>query len=351
MEQFEQAVCEKYMELRKSYDALNQAVKHAKANGIDGEPLARLTTQKKEVNAEKSSLEAAMLTAMAQSTNIRKVGDGWYIVRFLDNKNKFMLASEPLLEDGLDILIRGRFDRELTRKALDELVPSILNEEALNKYKTETAVMAEKYLSELTPLDIVLVVPEGEGTAVRPSGHSLKRRAERKFNVDERHSDEYVRANREMLHNDVMAEYSTAEHLWTDNIGIEFWFGADNTMFIVGENETTVNCKAIVTLYEENFGFSKEINRNIVYQQIEVIKAKQKEYKEAVAEHMSEEQVMKHERSVVTSEMEVLSAKMNELTAKLNEIGAKEQRIDKQLEVKRKEFDCEYNKLFKKWEL
>jgi hypothetical protein len=351
MEQFEQTVCDKYMELRKRYGALNQAVKHAKANGVEGEPLARLTTEKKSVNADLSALESTMLTAMAQSTNMRKVGEGWYVIRFLDNKNKFCITAEPLLEDGVDILIRGRFDKELTRKSLDDLIPSILNEEALNKHKTEVAVLAEQYLAELTPLDIVLVVPEGGAGAVRPSSHSLKRRAERKFGIDTRHSEEYVKANRAMLHEDVMAEYGTAEHLWTDNIGIEFWFGVDNTMFIVGENETTVNCKAIVTLYEENFGFSKEINRNIVYQQIEVIKAKQKEYKEAVAEHMAEEQVMKHERSVVTSEMDVLSAKMNELTAKLNEISAKEQSADKHLEVKRKEFDCEYNKLFKKWEL
>ena len=44
-------------------------------------------------------------------------------------------------------------------------------------------------------------------------------------------------------------------------------------------------------------------------------------------------------------------AKIEELEAKEQMLASQQQQLVKQLDVKRKEYDCEYNKLFKKWEL
>jgi len=344
---------EQYMELRNEYDAVCNSIRQGDAIGLSSKELASLTQLKKSLNEKRVAYEDAMLGEMSQGSNLSKLTeDGWYAIRYLNNKSKYFLAVEPIKEDCIEHIERGRFDRELTRPFLDDMLPSIRNDEVLEKHKRQTAMRVEELLAEHAQVDIVLVnVSDDESKGIRPSSHSRKRRAERKFSVDERFSEEYARGHRRQLDEDIMAEFETAEHIWTDSKGIEFWFGADNTMFVIGENEATINCKAIVTLYESTFGFSKEINRTIVFQQIEVIKQKQEEHTQAMQEHHAQYDVLQLELDTTTDEIALLEAKIEELKAKEQEIVSKQDSLIKQLDVKRKEYDCEYNKLFKKWEV
>lgn len=344
---------EQYMELRNEYDAVCNSIRQGDSIGLSSKELASLTQLKKSLNEKRVAYEDAILNEMSQGSNLSKLtDDGWYAIRYLNNKSKYFLAVEPIKEECIEHIERGRFDRELTRTYLDDMLPSIRNDEVLEKHKRQTAMRVEELLAEHAQVDVVLVnVSDDETKGIRPSSHSRQRRAERKFNIDERFSEEYARVHRRQLDEDIMAEFETAEHIWTDSKGIEFWFGADNTMFVIGENESTINCKAIVTLYESSFGFSKEINRTIVFQQIDVIKQKQQEHEQAMGQYHSEYDVLKHELHTTTDEIELLQAKIEELRAKEQEIVSKQDSLTRQLNVKRKEYDCEYNKLFKKWEV
>jgi len=352
MVELEQELKDEYITLRNEYNAVCNAIRQGANIGLEDKDLASLIALKEVLNEKRVAYEDSILTHMAQGSNLSKLTeDGWYAIRHMNNKNKYFLAIEPIKPDCLELVERGRFDKELTRVHLDDLIPSIRNEEVLESHKIVTALRVEELLAEHANIDVVLVnTTDDESKGVRPSAHSRKRRAERKFNVDERFSESYARSHRKELDEDIMEEFNTADHLWTDVKGVEFWFGVDNTMFVVGDNEDTINCKAIITLYDSNFGFSKAINRMIVLEQIEVIKQKQAEHAEAIGEYNEQYDVLFHELNTTSDEIDLLEARIEELRAKEQEIVGKQDLLTKQLDVKRKEYDCEYNKLFSKWE-
>ena len=347
MTRFDGVLSQRYLTNRVEHDAMNQAVKHCKAHGIDEGVVKRMILKKKEYSKVRSELESEMLGLMAQGTNLFAIDGPWYAIRYLDDKKQFKLTAEMLYADKAYKLLRGKFDKELSMKDLESMLPDIRDMDALALHKMKVFEIAEMRIREYT--GVTIPVTNKSDMPVMPTNHALRRRAERKFGISELESGEYVNKNRKDVEYDLMQEFDTSEHMWTDDDGYEYRFGAENTMFVVNVDENMPDRKAIITLYEERFGFDKAINRSIVYQQMDVIKQKHKEFKECVGEY---DHV--HERSSsriydVDTEIEHLKAQIELLEADKASYEHDLFVAKNQLKVGRLAFNKEYDKLFKKW--
>ena len=131
---------------------------------------------------------------------------------------------------------------------------------------------------------------------------------------------------------------------WEGKDGVAYWLDADNVVYVVGNNR-------VITTYEIDFKFSRDINRLIVFQQVEVIKevAGKLDVSEGKLKEMLDS--VDYELTCITQEVEVAAATLAHLNAKKQELIARKDSAGKMVKVQQEQLELELGKLFKKWEV
>lgn len=356
-----------YMEIKRRYNALSQALKIAKL--YDRHDLADIINPRRTAaNNDRMKCEEAVIRKMPRNTNLVRIKDDWYGIKFTDGRGKTAFKDDILRDTDLYIIHRNpREEAHLKYTDIEMLLPGVVDAQALDQFKQEIRESAYKILGELgfespvsTPattgvietVAVPVVFPEEqEQPAMKTivSTHSTKRWAERVYKLPEPKAIEYARINRKQLEDEILAGYKTADHVWTANDGSRYFFDPENMMYVVGDNPTGVG-ENIITLYEEDFGFTKEINRVIVFKQLEVLKSMHENLLEAESAHKLLIDSTGAKLIGVDGQIKVLKAHLELLEQEKSSLMADRDVSHKQVRLKREQHNQEFDKLFKKWE-
>lgn len=332
------------------YDSLNQAIKIAKAQGADAKAIRTLIQLKDNVKANRLANDNKLLKAMPLATNVVNLEGSWYAVRYTNEKNDLTISVEILNDKDVPILQRdGRSERELSQRDLNTLVPGCIDEAMLEMYKQSVVHKANEYVYDYCS---ILVEQESVIEVVRPttvSAHSGMRYVQRKLRIgvnNESVAEDYRRSHLKEVEAGVLEGYSKSEQVWVADDGMVFSFDEDNIMYVVGDASGPNN---IVTLYEEDFGFSKEINRSITFQQLEVLKVARESLR--LTERELEESLRGNDEALrlATDQIEYLQCQIDELVAQKDIIMSKRELFAKSMKTAKSKYSAEFNKLFMKW--
>jgi hypothetical protein len=337
-------VCKEFMQLKFTYDSTSYAVKIAKQQGADDKSTSKLIQIKQQIKDSYVESSEKILRKMPLSKNILKLQVGWYAVRYTNSKGDMMLKIESLVEKDLYMIQRdGRRERELTKDDVDRILPGIQDEVTLEIYKKEITKRAVSLVQEHTGLQITMEIDEKGGALV--SSHAKLRWVQRKVGIQsEQEAYEHLRTRSKDIESAVLQGFDKSDLVWTGEDGIQYWFDEDNIMYVIGKDQT------IITLYEEDFGFDKDINRSIVLQQMGVIREKAKELEEGRSKHLSVSKDTELTLNHVNGRIKVLEAKIDHLISKKAEALSTRETSYKGLRVIEEKFNNESNKLFKKWD-
>lgn len=337
---------EKFMDDKTEYDSLSQAIRLAKFNGADEKSIQPMITLKQTMKTVCADNSAKILKGMTLSKNMFHLKDNWYAIRYLNEKDDAVLKIDIINEKDVPLLQRdGRHERELSRNDLDMLLPGCIDEISLEIHKQYIGARAREIVYDHLKIEVAEEVSEDRPTTV--SSHAGRRWVQRVLGIganNESVADEYRRKNMVDIGQAVLDGYGRAELMWQGEDGITYWFDGNNIMYVVGNNN-------IITLYEEDFGFTRVINRMITLEQAEVLRQAHEHMQDCERKHVNDTKGIEDELQGISDKVKVLEAEIELLIAKKGTLTATREQSSKQLRVVRDTFNAEFNKLFKKWDV
>jgi hypothetical protein len=348
MVQLEKSFVDEYLKVKKEYDSIVRAIKVAKGYEVEETKVQKLVELKMPIKKRFKDLNDTLVRLIPKSTNVAEIGDGWYAVRYL-NENKVLYARvDMLLPREVQYLERDtRTARDYSRYELETLALAYIDEPSVALYLSSINKSSATLLYDYC--GIVVEVGEdnaqkGENGVLRVSTHAGKRWVQRKLNISSESDAEIYQNNHfHEVNRLVLDAFKNAELIWQGRDGVKFYFDAENMMYVV-DNST------IVTAYEENFGFTPDINRYIVFKQLEVLKSSMESLVESENGYDKRLSELNSELDDISGEIETYQAKIDLLLAKKQHLVSSRECCTKELRMKRQEFSLEFNKLFKKWE-
>ena len=335
-----------YMETKVEYDSFSQAIKLAKEHGIDDRNIQKMVSNKNALKQVIVNGNSSILKKLeSNATNVARIVPGWYAVRHIVDKGDFALKVDILLEKDVVLLQRDiKRQRDFAKLDLEAIIPGYIDEVSLELYKVSLFKRARTIISENT--GITIPDPElDENTTIRISNHAGKRWVQRVLGINnEIQAEEYRRLHVKEIQEDILQSFSTAQVVWEGEDNVQYHFGENNIMFVIGNN-------AVITLYEEDFGFSKDINRSIVYQQVDILYALKESLEESSADCQSAIQQLDGEIVFVDSKISVLESELQLFLSKRQTLIAQKEEKSKATKFGKDRFISEFNKLFKKWEM
>jgi hypothetical protein len=337
------------------HDSLSQAIRLAKNNGINEKLIKPMMLDKQKYKKICANNIEKVLRGMQLSTNVVQIEDGWYAIRYVNNNHDTMVKIDILRSEDVYLLRRdARHERELSRDQLDTLLPGLIDEEALELYKQKLATRAVELVFEYTnvyvdesnsPIDDNSAMEE----VTTVSTHAGRRWVQRVIGIkNETEAEEYRRANMQAVNNAVMEGYNDAELVWEEKAdNITYWFDSQNNMYVKGRQNGVPN---IITMYEEDFGFSKTINRMITFEQLAVLGGARDELSLAQEDVEGTSAQVESDVQAINDEIAVLEARIALLVSERGAKLALRDQSSKRLRLAKDKYTAEFNKLFKKWD-
>lgn len=320
--------------------SLNEALKIAEEKNLSSEIIDLLKNKRDVVLSEYTEVTNRVLRQlMKDRSNIAMLHDtDWCVVKYNPSKNNYGILIEPFISKNLLLLSKNDTKKKLTKNDIEMLMSSrFINGSIKQTFIRKSIARSIEILNEISP-DMQL--PEEISVSI----HACKRWIQRVLKITETSAiEKYRRANHKEVEQDILKAFKNAELLWSHTDGTEFWIDLNNTIYVF-------NNSTIITLYIEDFGFSKEINKSIVMMQIKEV---QKAY-----DNLSRGEInIREEDSMVTAKMcdidsrvKTLKAELDFLTKKKDTLISKQTELLCNLTLLKEQYMEQYNKLFKKHE-
>lgn len=349
-----------FMDDKCLYDSICQAIRLAKKHDIEDSKIKPLLLAKQRDKKAMSEWHKRLLKQMPLSKNVLHLRGSWYAIRYLTEKSVLEVKIELIKDTDISLLMRdGRHERELQRKDLEDLIPALIDEEALAIYKQSLQAKAKEILYEYAGIlgieegDAREIVNEESATTeednpVTVSAHAGVRYIQRRLGIkNEVSAEEYRRKNLAEVNEAVLDSFGNASKVWEDADGITYWFNQDNIMHVVGVEGGNPN---IITIYEEDFGFDKSINRMIVDGQLQVLSKVREELTEVEAHSSDINSRVNQEIQGINDEITMLESQVALLVSKRAKLSSDKELHSRQVKAVKDRYVAEFNKLFKKWD-
>lgn len=339
-------VVKQLCENKMKYDSLHQAILMAKEAGLSDYITNEMSEQRKEVKEQYNKSTYLILDMMKdkRSTilgdNIVKIDDWLYGVLYLGGNGKHSLRFLMLKDTELGILQKSYKDRDWTSMELEALAPALLDDNNIALYNLAVENRARTILSSYCDVN-ALPCSDTIRTDVCVSDHATKRWVQRKIGIkDENQLEEYKVEHLPQLHKDILEAFKSSSEIWEDEEGYKYYFDNDNMVYIVRGN-------VIITIYEEDFGFSKSINRMIVIQQAQVLLEAHNQWKNIEKKYCNEVKEISSDLHSCEDEIETAELLISNLKYKKEEILARKEKSKEDLKASREVYEAEFVKLFR----
>jgi len=337
-------VLEGFMEHRKLYESTVLAVKMARNLGVGEDVLSSIYSRRQLLNKERKQKENAILREIKKTGLPLRLSENWYGICYQEGRKSHLLV-QPLIIQGNTIgALEENFGKVLTKSQLFNLLPYLTDYGVLDSYKQEMESRASQQISEygVYPFTYQPEFPLTLETNYQVSFHCRKRYALRILGIKrEVEAEEYANSHFEEINLDICNRLKESELVWTGLDGIMFRFDTSNYMYLIGENNN------VITLYEENFGWSKQINRSIVYQQLELLSCLYSDLCNAEGDSNLKLEEIETKISDIGEEIALLEARITSLKSQKDVLEAQKIESCDLVKSVRAELDRESNKLFK----
>lgn len=341
MYELDQELASSFMASKIEYDSWSQAVKLTKSCEIDVKTSQHMIATKQALKQSYLAMVTKVLKKIPNDTSVCKIDGNWFGIRYLGADREINLRVDIFNEKDVYMLERDPQRRELQRVELETITPGITDNVGLEIYKQKLIKKAKDIIKEVSG---VAMPDDGSIDITRVSIHAGKRWVQRKLGIiDDNKAEGYRKTHWAELEAAILKDFKDAELVWSDGEGDEYLFDNNNIMYVY-------NNHVIITLYEEEFGFDKEINRSIVYQQIKVLDNACRESEDV--DNNYREFLGKYNREVedANAQISLLEAQINVLIAKINTLDSIKDENNKVIRASRAKYELAFNKLFKKWE-
>lgn len=177
------------------------------------------------------------------------------------------------------------------------------------------------------------------------SHHAGLRYVQRVLKISQEHlATQYKKTHYDEVNDLVIAGIQSAEQIWEADDGITYHLDANNVLYILDPTDNV-----IVTLYEINFGFAPHINRHVIMEQLQVIRAAKENAEEAADSHAKE--LLDNEFRVVDYDIRIrsLQSEIESLEAMKTRITSRENELSTLAKKAQHGYQAECRKLFKKY--
>lgn len=341
---------DEYWKHRTISDSYGRAIKLARKHNMTDDDVSFLVRARRNSKDVLVKLSGVMAKQIDRATNLQEIKPGWYAIRTVSPSGELKTSVQPLTLDGVRLLHRGDLARDINSNDITLLSESVLSHTLLDAHIQTMTNIAEDLVREHFNLNVSgtpRVVhqehdeQEDEGR-VFVKQHALERWAERKLGaVDRNNATEYVKVHRGDLEEQVLDSFSKAE-LFYEGRDAHFYLDEHNITYVMCENN-------LVTLYEQVFGFSPEINRSIALSQVEILKQAESDVSESYTKYERANEESKNRLIDVTDQIRVLEAQVAELKATAKSIDADTAQSLSSLRRAEETYNAEFNKLFKKF--
>ena len=125
-----------------------------------------------------------------------------------------------------------------------------------------------------------------------------------------------------------------ASFIWEDKDGTSFFIDKDFIEYVCD-----LKRQCVITVFDVDYGFPKDINIKIASDLIEKVKLAMVKVEETKQKQIKLREKNEYERSKYKLDIEELQAKIKKLESKIKEVDANDQQMDAELEIVQKEFD------------
>jgi hypothetical protein len=375
------AIANETFNMHQRVEVLNMASAMAKNEGIPSSKIKKLHQEKGKLAKKISANESQILSRMTLSCNTYATSkDSWVFVRYqddqsLDTKLALVAVSEGCLST---IQVDNRVVSQLSKDKLDSMMPLIEDIKAIEAFENQACLLAIDELKALgfhvtsslmsnpmsVLLDVELSEPEKkdetshealpqqaeEDIELTVSLHSGKRYVQRVLGIlDDASAEAYYRANTKAVKRAIIYAVDKAEQVWRDRDDkIDYRLDDDNIIYVIGHDQAVPK---VITLYELEFGFTKEINRTISLEQIKVLHDYHARWLETESIVAIERVEAMDRLTSVDQDIAVLKAQLRAKEAERKSIDADIDQMNSTVVLAEQVFTKEHSKLFKKWRI
>lgn len=341
MYELDEALSQLFMDTILDYSAYCHAIKLAKERGMNDDDCKPLINAKSVTKQKMEDNNYKVLKKLPKNENVVRIQDNWYGVRYLNDKGEALLKNDPLIEKDIYMIKLGDGrTRDLTRADVDQLMPIMVDEQALEDRKEKIHFRACELLFETVGIEII---PNNDGASLVVSAHAMERWGQRKLGLTKLQSVEYKRNNYQQLQNDIIAGFQSADQIWVDEEGYQYLFDEENILYIFKDN-------IIVTLYEKDYGFTKDINRMITFEQCKVLGESWKHYNAIFEGYENQINLLEDKDSALAAQLRSLQSQVDFINSQRKVLLDQKAQEMSQLTAAYDIYQAEFAKLFKKWE-
>lgn len=382
------AIANETFNLHQRLTALQFATDIAKKEGIPTSKVKKLHQEKSKLTKKIDSNVRQILSRMTLSSNIQPTSkEPWVFVRYQDDQDQSLdtkLRLVAIVPECLGTVhVDGRESSPLTLTNLNSMLPLVCDNKAVLAYESLADIVALEELHALLPgklttsggrkhwskgsvlIEVVEREKEKEegNEVVTPhqvepdveftvSSHAGVRRVQRMLGIpDERMAEAHFKANAQSIRSDIVESVKKAEILWQDpnpDEPIDYYLDADNVVYVIGHDHSVPN---VITLYEADFGFNRDINRTIILQQVKVLEEMHKLWKDTLVSTSVEHAEGLDKMQGIDDDIELLRRQLKAKEAEKKAIEAGLGKLNTDERVAEQAFNKEHSKLFKKWRL
>lgn len=132
----------------------------------------------------------------------------------------------------------------------------------------------------------------------------------------------------------VLDSINKAEYIWRDKDGIDFYIDNNFIEYICNPDR-----QCIVTVFDIDYGFPKDINIKIATDLIQKVRLSKENIEANKSSQYKQREKNEYDRNKYKLEIEELQAKIKKIENKIKEVDANDQQMDAELNIIQKEFE------------
>jgi hypothetical protein len=138
----------------------------------------------------------------------------------------------------------------------------------------------------------------------------------------------------DMVEKQVFEAVNKAEHIWQDKEGIDFYI--DNNFI---EYVCDLKKQAVITLFDIDYGFPKDINNKIANDLIQKVRLARENVEATKVNQTKQREKNEIEKTRYLMDISGLQEKIKKLESQIKQIDANNQQMDAELNIVQKEFE------------
>lgn len=281
--------------------------------------------------------------------------DGMCFIRYCEQDGTRDVYMTSVVKNRLDIVKRHlNVEGDITKDTLESSFEVLVDWEAWDEFLQEVDKMSrEKCKEYVSNSSTMLSLEEAfnkeeeeeieEEIIQQEAGiHAVERYVERVLGITDPAAIKHESVHRFVEYKEKIENmYRGAEVLY-ETKGKVFKITEDNVILVYKARDNK-----IMTLYKKDYGFTEEINRQIIFMQIDVIKNAESKMKDVERAYKKQMSVYYTEEEECKKEIEELQAKLDKANEKLNHVMRCKKSAKSMLEESENGYQEEYDKIFK----